>query len=504
MKSSIGFRSLATLLLVLTGGLAHEASAQGLERFAGLLADKGDSPLVGKVSINGVSTTTPSSGAFEVYVPFSERYVLSASAIGAVPHSEIYEGLPLGDMRLRLAPAEVFTIDPTKPVDVTDSRGGRLLLPAGALVDASGKPASGPLTLSMYSYAPATEPMLGDQGGARATGQQVALYSLGAMSAEFSDAAGNPYNLASGRRARLMLKAPPGTSNGVVPLWWYDMAQGVWREEGSVTLTDGVATGEVSHFTVWNMALQFDNPACLQLEVDPTWFANKGYDARNPLSVLAVVTSPVPRSERLDIRSTDTHVLYNLVPNSSVELRIDGKPYAFVNVGASWGGSSGRPAYPYDACKARLTLNGTSRVATLQGQLTRQHRTSHGGVTIQAIIGGTAFTTTTDATGTFSLAVPAGTGSLEASKVGYLSARRAELTATEGTLTRLPPMTLRTGDVDGSQCVDAADMALINSAISTPTSSADEPRDLDGDMRIGFSDLRLAAGNGRQCGPMPW
>jgi hypothetical protein len=496
---------MAALLLLLTVGLAGEATASGLERFAGTLTSNNDTPLVGRVSINGVNVTSQSSGAFEAYVSFSERYVISASVPGFLPHSEVYEGPALSELRLRLAPAETFTLNPAERVDVTDSRGSRLILPAGALVDAAGNPATGPITLSMHTYNMSTERMVGDMGGVAADGRSVALYALGAVSAEFTDAAGNLYNLAPGSRAQLVLKVPSGTSDGRVPLWWYDMQQGVWREEGSVTVKAGTATGEVAHFTVWNMAMQFNNPACIRLTVDAAWFSDGTYNNRGkPLPLQVMVSAPLPRTMTLDVRSTDVHVLYNLMPDTIVEFRVNEVPYAVASAGAAWGESSGYPSYPYSACKGSVHIDKNSKVALLQGQVQRQFRNTHAGMTVQALIDGSTFTATTNETGNFSLTVPAGTGSVQALSIGYLPARRAEMTMTAGTTSTLPLVTLPAGNVDGSQCVDAADMVLINGAIPSTASSPDDPRDLDGDLRIGFPDLRLAASNGRLCGPMSW
>jgi hypothetical protein len=294
-----------------------------------------------------------------------------------------------------------------------------------------------------------------------------------------------------------------------VPLWWYDTKKGVWIEEGSATVMDGVASGEVAHFTVWNFDMKFDNPGCIQLKVDPTWFAQEGYSFYKPLVVNASVTSPSPRAYNLTIRDTNANALYNLAPDSTVEFRINGVLQATVNAGGSWGGSLGLPQFPYDACKGSLTLGATPPTPVdglLQGQVLRQHRTQHGGVSIQVDVGGSLLTTTTDAAGNFSLQVPARVVSVRASMPGYLPAQRASVSVTAGATVPLPAVTLLAGEVDGdaSACITPADTGLIISGLDSTATSPDDPRDIDGDGKIDYPDLVLAATNGDVCGPLTW
>jgi hypothetical protein len=509
---------LTALLLSLAVGLGCKPEAQPpppqeqprQERFAGTLKSDKGTPLVGKVSINEGSTTTREDGSFELSVPRAEKYVINASAAGHLIHSEVYTGAGVDTLGLALHPAEVFTIDPTKPVDVTDSRGTSVELPAGALVDAQGRPATGPVSMSMHSYDLRTEQMVGDMGGVDVDGKPVVLLSLGAVSVEFSDAAGNEYDLAPGKKARLTMKMDPANDyEGPVPLWWYDTQKGLWIEEGLAIVKDGVASGDVAHFTVWNFDLKFDNPGCIQLKVDPTWFASEGYGFRKPLVVNASVTGQYRRAYNLSIYNTEANALYNLAPDSTVEFRIDGVLYATVKAGGAWGGRRGAPAFPYDGCKGSLTLDGKPPAAMdglVQGQVLRQYRTNHGGVTVQVDLGGSFLTTTTDAAGNFSLKVPARVMSIKVSKPGYVPAQRTYVSVTAGATLSLPTVMLLAGEVDGdaNQCVTPVDTGLIINGLDSTVSSPDDPRDIDGDGKIDYPDLVFAATNGDVCGPLTW
>jgi hypothetical protein len=356
----------------------------------------------------------------------------------------------------------------------------------------------------MYTYDLLREQMVGDMSALDVDGRPTSLISLGAVSVEFSDEVGTTYNLAPGKRATLALRTLPG-QEGEVPLWWYDTAQGLWREEGSALVKDGVATGEVGHFTVWNVDMKFSGSACLQIKVDPQWFSSQGYSYRKPLVLEARLSSRWPRYMTVSIEDpAEPHVLYNMEPDTFVELRANGQPLSLVNVNGAWGGAN-LPAYPYDACKGKVLLDGTApKVATLQGQVQRQHRTEHAWTRLDVSMGSSTVSTYTDAAGNFSLVVPEGTATLTASRPGYLSARRDSMavTASGGPLS-LPPVTLLAGDVDGSNCVTPADTGLIINALGTLLYPED-PRDLDGDGTVDFPDLILAAGNGNECGPKTW
>ena len=42
---------------------------------------------------------------------------------------------------------------------------------------------------------------------------------------------------------------------------------GTWIEEGVGTVSGGVATATVSHFSAWNFDMKFDDPACTHVKV---------------------------------------------------------------------------------------------------------------------------------------------------------------------------------------------------------------------------------------------
>ena len=68
----------------------------------------------------------------------------------------------------------------------------------------------------------------------------------------------------------------------------------------------------------------------------------------------------------------------------------------------------------------------------------------------------------------------------------------------------LPSIALLAGDVNGDNCVSwANDLQVIGNSVGT-TVTSDNPRDIDGNMRIEYTDLSLATANGGRCGPTSW
>ena len=102
--------------------------------------------------------------------------------------------------------------------------------------------------------------------------------------------------------------------------------------------------------------------------------------------------------------------------------------------------------------------------------------------------------------GTFSLVVPAGTYTVEATASGFLSAE-GPATIVAGETTTMPTISLIAGDIDGNGVIDQYDALTIgiNYNADSPTAA-----DLNNDGVINVLDLEILAGNYRQTGPTAW
>jgi hypothetical protein len=190
-----------------------------------------------------------------------------------------------------------------------------------------------------------------------------------------------------------------------------------------------------------------------------------------------------------------------------MEVYVNDQPYAIINSGAPWGGTGvpprGATTPYYSVCNGSVHIDATPKVGRVVGQLLRQHRSNHGGVAVSVLSGSNTFSTVTDTAGRFSLLVPTGTASASASRLGYLSIRRNSLTVAPGASTTMPTVSLLAGEVTGDSCINQPDMSSILNAIGS-SANANDPRDINGNLNIGYDDLNLASANGGLCGPMGW
>lgn len=525
-------QTLSVLVLALALCIGTEATASQYEIFAGFLLDTNGAPLAGQVSINSATQTTAADGYFEILVPtdVNQKYRINARRVGYLSHSVVHIGSAMEAMEIRLKKAEVFTISPGQPINVTDSRGTTISIPAGAMVNAAGLPATVPLQLSLYTYDLRNEQMVGDMTAIDSTGATVALQSVGAFSAEFTDAQGNLYNLASGQKATISMRTDPAnTFSGSIPLWWYDTTRNIWVEEGAGTVTNGTATGQVGHFSLWNFDVKFTAPSCVKLTVDAGFFVNN-LQNDGLFHMRATVRSPFYYSYLLKIDKAlpSKHVLYNLENNVTVEFTafvkklnsngtpvldangnpvFEERPYALVNSGAPWGGVGAPKLSQYDMCKGSLNVDSVYKASQLKGRLLRQGRTSgHGGTGVQVVGTLGSFNAVTDHNGDFSLLVPVESLTLTASRPNYLSLRRSGVSVSGGNVTQLSAVNLPAGDVDDDDVVEPSDVSAILNAITTPPTvvSSSDPRDINGNLVIDWTDVQLATGNGSLASPQPW
>ncbi|MFK7801922.1 MAG: carboxypeptidase regulatory-like domain-containing protein [Anaerolineae bacterium] len=379
------------------GGESAAAPSATADRWAGSV---GEADVT--ISINGVETQSDGSGRFELYVPSADdgRYVIHADKDGYLPISEIHIGSAIEELTLELQPVETFTIDPTQPIVEEDSRGTQISIEPNSLVDADGNPATEELTMSMYTYDLTTEEMVGDMSGTNTEGELVSMESAGAFYAEFEDESGEEYNLAEGATAEISVPAKEQRPEEVLTVWSYNEETGLWEEEGVAQFDNGRYSAQVSHFSYWNFDWEKREPACIKLDIEPSYLASN-----TPLNVRAVLqTNPVAVR---DLRITQPiNVLINLPTNTEVKFYLASdysSPFATTNSSTPWGGT-GIPAYPYDICNGVTKIIPVPEVTTgsIGGQVTNAV-TGEPIANAQVCIQGTPKCVNSDASGNYSI-----------------------------------------------------------------------------------------------------
>lgn len=467
--------------------------ASGIEAsFAGRVIDDTGTPVTGAaVSINGQTVLTDTDGAFSVVVDATTRYVINTEMRGFVPGSRVHVGDPISDMVIELQVAQTFDIDPTEAVDVVDNRGTRIELPPGALVGPNGEAPEGPITMEVYTYDVVNEGMVGDMTAVDASGAPVVLQSVGAVSTEFFDEAGNRYQLAPGQTAQISVIVPPEIAfSGFIPLWYFNMETGQWVEEGMGFVENGVATGTVSHFSAWNFDVKFQDPACVRVSVATDLVPENG-----SLQARIVVLDAFKNSRTVDLPA-GLSVFYNLPPNTDIEVYIPASSTSLrytVNTGAPWGGA-GTPPEPYAACNGELIVEGPLPGA-MTGYVRLEQRDSGAGTLVEVSNASTLVTTVTvNESSRYNASVDNGTYSLKFFRPGYLALSMDSVQVIGGKVVYQPCVELSAGDANEDGQIDSADLDILLSLIGSPV-PADHPADFDGNLMIDGNDLNAVNQN---------
>jgi Carboxypeptidase regulatory-like domain len=136
--------------------------------------------------------------------------------------------------------------------------GAAVQIPANAIQTASGTNYTGTVSVGASYYSPDTaqgvQAFAGPYVGVDAAGVKSPIISMGFIEVKLTDAAGNPLQLLAGSPANLTFPASSNSGTATsVPLWFYDEAAKIWKNEGAATRqVDGSFKGAVTHFTLWN------------------------------------------------------------------------------------------------------------------------------------------------------------------------------------------------------------------------------------------------------------
>jgi Right handed beta helix region/Protein of unknown function (DUF1565) len=235
-------------------------------------------PAGGAASAPGVRTDAAGEGGFDA--PLARRTVVRFSKAG---YAETWKQVSLETGSTgALARATMLPREPAQSFDagvggtLDGKDGARVVVPAGALVDAAtGAAVSGMVDLAMTPVDVSGDGLRafpGSFAGTDAAGATGLLASYGTTEFAFSQG-GRRLNLAAGQTASIDLPIyTPLHSPGVavvvgdtIPLWSLDETSGIWKQEGtgtvvaSATSPTGLAMrATVAHFSWWNCDVSVD------------------------------------------------------------------------------------------------------------------------------------------------------------------------------------------------------------------------------------------------------
>ena len=217
------------------------------------------------VKVGSVTTTTNRYGFFEV----RNVQVVKTAAIVTVVNVGYFNGIKtylaeegkLAFFRIKLLPkTNIGTFAASTGGTVTSANNVKITLPSNAVVNATTNAAyTGVVSVSAKWIDPTSAElnniMPGDLRGIDVSNGLKLLTTYGMAAVELTGSAGELLQIATGKKATLTMPIPASilaTAPASIPLWYFDEAKGLWKEEGSATKTGNEYIGDVSHFSFWN------------------------------------------------------------------------------------------------------------------------------------------------------------------------------------------------------------------------------------------------------------
>lgn len=140
--------------------------------------------------------------------------------------------------------------------------GVKLTFPTYSIVKPSGAPYLGNVKVMVRYIDPLSPnfPLLvpGILSGLNTDGEINALQSFGMVNVEITDASGNKLEIGQGMKVKMELPAM-NFGPASIPLWHFNEEYGIWVEQGTAVKTGNVYVAEVSHFSIWNVDLEFND-----------------------------------------------------------------------------------------------------------------------------------------------------------------------------------------------------------------------------------------------------
>lgn len=268
---------------------------------SGFVTDENDAAVMGATVQFGTSNiTTDKYGYFEA----KNVQVVKEAAVVTVIKPGYFKGIKTyiakegkaAFFRIKLIPkTTVSNINAASGGTVTLANGLSIKLPAGGIVNAASNAAyTGTVNVAATWLMP-TDPdlnkiMPGDLRGINTEGSIKLLQTFGMAAVELTGSSGELLQIVNGQKATLTLPIPSSllaSAPATIPLWYFDEANGLWKQEGSATKTGNTYVGDVGHFSFWNWDVpgnfvQFD---CIVLNAN-------AQPIQNALVIISVVNNP--------------------------------------------------------------------------------------------------------------------------------------------------------------------------------------------------------------------
>ncbi len=179
---------------------------------------------------------------------------------------------------------------------VTLTNGLSVIFTANSIVNATTNAAyTGAVNVAAYWINPVANDVNsitpGDLRGLNTAGNLQLLTAYGMAAVELTGTGGELLQIANGKKATLSLPIPAtmlASAPAAIPLWYFDEAKGLWKQEGNAAKTGSNYVGEVSHFSFWNYGLPFN-----YVQFDCKVVNTAGQPIQNAIVKISLVSNPV-------------------------------------------------------------------------------------------------------------------------------------------------------------------------------------------------------------------
>ena len=237
----------------------------------GRITDEQNKPIMGATVKAGTSTiVTDANGNFKI----ANANVYAQAAVVKVEKPGYFKGSRTFYARqnkeqyveiILLKKQSVGEIPGITGGTITLGNGSALTLAANSVVNASsGASYNGAVSVAMAWIDPSSpnleRQMPGDLRGIDANNLEVVLKSYGMLDVELTGSNGEKLQIASGKKASLSFPLPTAVQSSApssIPLWSFDDANGLWKQEGFAIRVGNFYKAEVGHFSFWNCDAPF-------------------------------------------------------------------------------------------------------------------------------------------------------------------------------------------------------------------------------------------------------
>jgi hypothetical protein len=231
--------------------------------FAGKIVDENNQPISGvTVEMSGQTITTAADGTFTLSnVAVKERFAyMTTSKPGFINGSRMvfpHEGV--NNVTIMMLERNVIATIPSGQTSVVSLPSTTRVTFDGAFMLENGQPYNGNVKVSMH-FLDSRDPyvfdkMPGNLIGTREDGSISGMETYGMVNVELYGDNDEKLQIATGHTANISMPIATNqldTAPATIPLWHFDEATGLWKEEGFSRKIGNRYIGNVSHFTWWN------------------------------------------------------------------------------------------------------------------------------------------------------------------------------------------------------------------------------------------------------------